>query len=141
MFAFMLESLVLRGVVRKGELAVLRLGFGVKAGPQVPGDVNSMLQTQPDMRGVDPHPTVPAGNYPNQSIRSGAGRSRRHAGSSLRREIASFAACWWQKLGGTATAAAAKARALPALFATTAGEITSLAILPISPGGASERSR
>jgi hypothetical protein len=138
MFAFMLESLVLRGVVRTGELGVTRLGFGVKAEPQVSTSVHS---SRPDMRRPDPNPAVLDGNYPNQSIRSGAGRSRRHAGPS-RREIATFAAAWWQKLGGTATAAAAQVRALCADLTASAGEgTTRLAILSVSPGGASEGCR
>lgn len=139
MFVFTLESLVLRGCVRKGELSVL--GFGLKAGPHNPGDTNSMRPSLPAVRRPDPDPVDALVGYPTKSICSGAGRSRRHAGSP-RREIATSAILWWRQMGGSARAAAAKARELLAAIVAPAGETTQrLAILPVTQGGTKAPSR
>jgi hypothetical protein len=137
MFAFTLKSLMLRGLVRKVGLCVL--GFGLKA-DSTPGNPNSMRQPTPAFRRPEPTPTDVVG-YPTKSIRSGAGRSRRHAGSSLAEMIASSTRLWWKQIGGLATAAAANARALSASVAATVNEATeSLAIFPITEVGMQDRS-
>lgn len=136
MFAFMLKSLMLRGLVRKVGLGVL--GFGLKA-DSTPGIVNSMRQVTPVCR-PEPNPTDAVG-YPTKSIRSGAGRSCRHAGFSLA-EIVSSATSWWHQIGGLARAAVATARGLTAGPATPVVETTlRLAILPITEGRMQDRSR
>jgi len=109
MFAFTLETLVLRGVVRTDELGVLRL-FGVQALAGNPGAANPVLP--PARTGPDTTPVV--GNYPTKGSSPRAGRSCRHAGSSVRQAIAKAAASWRRQLGGTAHAAAAIAQALMA---------------------------
>jgi len=103
MFAFTLESLVLRGVVRTGELAVSRLGFGATA-MRNPGNPNSVLP--PARTGPDTDPLNPDVGYPTEGFSPRAGRSCRHAGSSIRQEIVTASALWRQT-GGTASAAAA----------------------------------
>jgi len=107
MFACTLESLVLRGVVRQGELAVSRLGFGATA-TRSPEDVKSVLP--PARTGPDTDPLNPDVGYPTKSFSPRAGRSCRHAGSSTRQDVAT--AMLWQQIGGTASAAAAIAEAL-----------------------------
>jgi hypothetical protein len=139
MFAFTLESLVLRGVVRSGELA-LRLGFGVKAEPDAPGNVNSVSLCLTGTRTPDTDPT-PSGGYPKQGKCPRAGRSCRHAGSSIRESIATRATRGWQQFGGMAFAAAARIQAL-AGFVASAGEVNPrLAIFAVSSEGMQERSR
>jgi hypothetical protein len=120
MFAFTLESLVLRGVVRKGELAVSRLGFGAKATGH-PVGVKSVLP--PARTGPDSDPLNPDVGYPTKGFSPRAGRSCRHAGSSTRQEIASASQLWCQT-GGTASAAAAIAGALSARFVASVVEVS-----------------
>jgi hypothetical protein len=118
MFAFTLESLVLRGVVRKGELAGSRRGFGATA-RRNPGATNSVLP--PARTGPDTAPLMPDVGYPTQGVSPRAGRSCRHAGASVRQGIAKRATTW-RLTGGTASAAAAIAWALPARLVAPVGE-------------------
>jgi hypothetical protein len=120
MFAFTLESLVLRGVVRTGELAVSRLGFGATA-TRSPEDANSVLP--PARTGPDTDPLNPDVGYPTKGFSPRAGRSCRHAGSSIRQEIAT-ASKLWRQTGGTASAAAAITGALPARLVASVVEVS-----------------
>jgi len=137
MFAFTLRLLGLRGLVRKGELAVSRLGFGVEATPRTPGDTHPVCPSTAGKRLPDPTQAMPEVGYPTKSIRSGAGRSRRLAGSPLRRDVASIVASLWRRSkGGLARAAAAKASGrCPGLVAFAGGVNPVLATLPITRTG------
>jgi hypothetical protein len=136
MIAFTLETLVLRGVVRKDELGVPRL-FGVETLTGRPGDVNSVLP--PARTGPDTDPANPKVGYPTKGERPRAGRSCRHAGSSARQSIVRSAAIWRRQPGGTALAAAAIAQALAAGIVATVGEVVSprLAVLSLGMRGRS----
>jgi hypothetical protein len=142
MFAFTLETLVLRGVVRTGELGVARLGFGVKAEPRNPGNPNPVPVPTTGIMRPDTDPLTPDVGYPTKSVSSGAGRSRRHADSrSQSGRIATTAILWWQQLGGQATAAAAKCQALSAGLAAPAGEVSpESAMVSVSTGRIQQRS-
>src|SRR5262249_52956764 len=87
MFAFTLETLVLRGVVRTGELAVLRL-FGVEATGGLPGsNVHPFLppaRTGPDATTDDPPANPMVAGYATKGVSPGAGRSCRQIESSRR---------------------------------------------------------
>lgn len=119
MFAFTLDSLVLRGVVLTGELLVSRLGFGVVAEPWSPGNTHSVRPSTTGQRVPDLTEAMPEGNYPTKGIRSGAGRSRCLAGSSIRRLLA--LATRWQTRKGLAHAAA-QVLGLRPLTAATVGK-------------------
>jgi hypothetical protein len=85
MVAFMLESLVLRGVLVVGdELAVgLRLGTGTKANPRTRAIRNSTQAApgcrKPDMQAV----AEPDEGYSSSGVKPGAGRSRRLLASRI----------------------------------------------------------
>jgi hypothetical protein len=148
MAAFMLESLVLRGVavVSTGSLGYLRLGRGVAAnGPSTA--IDTPWQPLP---GTRPDNFSPSGGAPNvvdttKGASPGAGRSRRHAGSPCCRETARTtitATHAWRLSGGQARAAAAKNQALQAGFVASADEVGVMrAILAAPLTGREERSR
>jgi hypothetical protein len=119
MAAFMLESLVLRGSVLLGELAVVvRHGTSVAANRQSPEIDNSTRN--PLHSGYRPtsQPADPDGPKPNSGVMPGAGRSRRWFGSPT------FAGC--------SRAAVTTRQAIPAGVATpaSAGLSARLACLP-----------
>ena len=121
MFAFTLQSLVLRRLVRQGELAVSRLGFGAKA-TRNPESVNSVLP--PVRTGPDTAVLMPDVGYPTKGVSPGAGRPCRHAGASARQEIVTGAASSWRRLGGTARAAAAIAGAIGSAVVASVGAVS-----------------
>jgi len=128
MAAFMLESLVLRGVtVLRDELAVgLRSGTGEKANMHAPGIRNSKRHPSPGCRLPDLQPVVgPVVDYSTPGVTPGAGRSRRQFGAHvlpggtrtpgrLTTEQPTF--------GGTPSAIAAMRSAIPAGLAALASE-------------------
>jgi hypothetical protein len=135
MFAYTLETLVLRGVVRQDELGVLRLfGVGAKAG--LPGNVNSVLP--PARTGPDTDPLTPVVGYATEGVSPSAGRSCRHARSSVQQQVMRSAAVRWHRLGGMALAAAAMMKALAARIVASVGEVNPrLAILSLGTQGRS----
>jgi hypothetical protein len=85
MFAFMLESLVLRGSVLRDSVAVgLRLGTEQKAHRTTPGTANPWQLPLPGCVAPDGKPDVnPIVDYATPGFMPGAGRSRRQSGSRL----------------------------------------------------------
>jgi hypothetical protein len=145
MFAFTLESLVLRGSVLRDVLAVgLRLGTGLGANPTLPADRNSMRHPSaswptPDGQGV----VKPDVGYPTKGIMPGAGRSRRRqpgscapTGAARTTCRASHALTWRPASGGAFQAVAAIRRAITARVAAPASEAALL--LAVGPVGAGE---
>jgi hypothetical protein len=99
MFAFTLESLVLRGSVLRDVLAVsLRLvGFGVEANTGTPGIANSKRHPSPGCRMPDAQPALDAlVEYSTSGITPGAGRSRRQLGVHL---LTLVPPCWRKATG------------------------------------------
>ena len=128
MAAFMLESLVLRGVaVRLGALGYLRLGRGGEMAGQAPEIIPSgqPLPNTPSPSVVD----STKGDCP------GAGRSRRQAGFFCCRDTArtTTATPAWRLLGGPAPAAAAKRQASMAGFTASVVEVGAMAEILAAP--------
>jgi len=143
MLTFTLETLVLRGVVRTGELGVLRL-FGVEATQGLPGDSNHPV-LPPARTGPDADPVAnPMVGYATKGISPRAGRScRQIEGPSRRQQIVSHsgALSWRQQIGGSARAAAAIARALAAWLSAASVVEVSPRLAVLSLGAYEERSR
>jgi hypothetical protein len=139
MFAFTLESLVLRGSVLRDVLAVeLRLGTGLEANSHAPEIRNSMRPPLPGGLTPDGQSVVkPDVGYPTKGITPGAGRSRRQPGAHVLSGAARTTwptTPWWPANGGTPSAAAATCRAIAACVVAPASEDTSLllAVEPVS---------
>jgi hypothetical protein len=118
MAAFMLKSLVLRGVsVLRDEVAVgLRLGTSAKASLHAPGIRNSNRHPAPGCDKPDGQPgSGPDVDYSTKGITPGAGRSR-----SLGCRVLPDAARTTPP--GLTSAVAANIRAIPACFAALASE-------------------
>jgi len=129
MAAFMLESLVLRGVlVLRDELAVgLRLGTGLKVDPRTPGIRNSRRHPAPSCRQPDTQPAAgPEVGYPTSGAMPGAGRSRRQLGSPMlpgAARITRRTALSRTTFGGTTSTVATSCRAIsPDLVASVSEE-------------------
>jgi len=129
MVAFMLESLVLRGVaVLRGELSVgLRLGTSAEANMRSSGVRNSRRHPSPGCRKPDLQPTVgPDVDYSTKGVTPGAGRSRRQFGARLlsgaARTTCRLATSWLPTFGGSTSVVAATRRAIPAGLAAAASE-------------------
>jgi hypothetical protein len=133
MFAFTLESLVLRGVlVLRDELTVgLRLGFGTKANPQSPVIRNSRRHPAPGWRLPDVQPVDgTVGDYPS-GVLPGAGRSRRQPGAPMLPGAARTVrrtALPRPTTGGPTTTVASSCRAIAAQLDAPVGE----EILPLA---------
>jgi hypothetical protein len=125
MFAFTLESLVLRGVlVLRGEPAVgLRLGSGTKANPQATTIRNSTRHPAPGWRlSTVPSVAKPDGDYSPSGEMPGAGRSRRQLGALMLPGAA-------RTRGGSATTVASSLPGISAqLDAPVSEAIPSLAV-------------
>jgi len=130
MAALMLESLVLRGLVLRGEKAVeLRRGTSVRANCQATGMDNSLRSTV--FHWPLAYPQVgndPDVDSPTSGVMPGAGRSRRQIGSpairGCMRTIDHTTPVWLRSFpGGQAKAAVAKIQAIPACLAASVAEI------------------
>jgi hypothetical protein len=132
MAAFMLESLVLRGVlVLRDELAVgLRLDTGVEVNPQTPGIRNSRRHPAPNCRKPDMQPAAgPDVGYPTSGVKPGAGRSRRQLGSPMRPGAARTTrrtALWRTTFGGQTSTVVSSSRAISAGLVASVSEETIL---------------